>query len=111
MTFSRATLSDQERVTLTAGVSNRAGGSRQRARDARDRRTPDREALGDRRSDASGSALFAPFTLAETALRGTVRAGSDPLAADNTFHFVLPPSEPLSVLLVDEGDRATRAST
>ena len=38
-------------------------------------------------------------------MRGTVHAGTDPLPADNTFHFVLTPSQPVSVLVVDGGDR------
>ena len=39
-------------------------------------------------------------------VRGSVRAGTDPLPADNTFHFVLAPSEPVSLVIVDSGDRA-----
>ena len=37
---------------------------------------------------ASTSVTFAQFTLAEANVRGTVRAGTDALPADNTFHFV-----------------------
>ena len=39
-------------------------------------------------------------------MRGSVKAGTDPLPADNTFNFVVTPSEPVSVLVVDSGDRA-----
>jgi hypothetical protein len=46
---------------------------------------------------------FAPFTLSGPNVRGLVRAGTDPLPADNTFHFVLTPSEPVSLLVVDNG--------
>src|SRR5206468_3226875 len=35
-----------------------------------------------------------------------VLAGSDPLIADNTFHFVLTPSEPVSLAIVDALDRS-----
>jgi hypothetical protein len=41
-----------------------------------------------------------------TTVRGNVRAGSDPLIADNTFHFVLAPSEPVSLAIVDALDRS-----
>jgi hypothetical protein len=54
---------------------------------------------------ASASVAFAPFTLAEANVRGTVRAGTDALPADNTFYFVLAPSAPVSVLIVESGDR------
>src|SRR5207249_10749519 len=49
---------------------------------------------------------FAPFTRAAANVRGNIRAGSDPLIADNTFHFVLAPSAPVSLLIVDAADRS-----
>jgi hypothetical protein len=52
---------------------------------------------------ASASVAFTQFTLAEPNVRGAVRAGDDPLPADNAFHFVLAPSAPLSILVVDSG--------
>jgi hypothetical protein len=52
-------------------------------------------------ANTSASIAFAPFTLAEPAVRGTVRAGSDDLPADNAFHFVITPSKPISVLVID----------
>ena len=58
-------------------------------------------------ANASTSVTFAPFTLAEPGVRGVVKAGTDPLPADNTFDFVLAPSAPVSVLVVDGGDRGT----
>ena len=57
-------------------------------------------------ANASASISFAPFTLAEPTVRGMVKAGSDPLAADNTFDFVLSPSKPMSVLIIDSPDAA-----
>jgi hypothetical protein len=39
-------------------------------------------------------------------VRGSIRAGADRLPADNAFHFVLAPSEPVSLVVVDSGDRA-----
>jgi hypothetical protein len=56
---------------------------------------------------ASASVVFAPVSLAGSPMRGAVRAGSDSLASDNTFHFVIGPSQPLSVLVIENGDRAS----
>ena len=49
---------------------------------------------------------FTQFTLSSPNVRGSVRAGTDPLPADNSFHFVLAPSEPVSLVVVDSGDRS-----
>src|SRR5262249_55945761 len=52
---------------------------------------------------ASTSVSFTQFTLTGPNTRGTVRAGSDPMPADNAFHFVLTPSEPVSLVIIDSG--------
>jgi hypothetical protein len=46
---------------------------------------------------------FTQFTLSGPNVRGAVRAGTDALPADNVFHFVLNPSEPVSIAIVDNG--------
>jgi hypothetical protein len=56
---------------------------------------------------ASTSVVFTPFTLAEANVRGAVRAGTDALPADNIFHFVLAPSEPVSLVVIDSGVQAS----
>ena len=58
-------------------------------------------------ANASASVTFAPFTLAAPGVSGVVKAGTDPMPADNAFHFVLDPSLPVSVLVVDGSDRGT----
>ena len=40
-------------------------------------------------------------------MSGVIKAGTDPMPADNTFSFVLDPSAPVSVLVVDGSDRGT----
>jgi len=107
LTFSRAEFSGQERITVTAGVMNRNAAAAPRVPvsleiEGRTLETID-ASVG---ANASGSISFAPFTLAEPTVRGTVKAGSDPLAADNTFNFVLSPSKPISVLIIDSPDAA-----
>ena len=105
--FARASFSGQERITVTAGVSNTGGGAANQVpvsleiegRQMESR--PTTVAAG-----ASASVSFQQFTLAEPAVRGTIKAGSDDFAADNAFHFVLTPSQPVSVLVIENGDRA-----
>jgi hypothetical protein len=109
MTFARAEFSGQERITVTAGLTNRnaAPATVPVSLEIEGRQL---EALNTTvGANASASVSFAPFTLAEPSVRGTVKAGSDALAADNAFHFVLAPSQPISVLVIDSGD-ASNAS-
>src|SRR5262245_11206941 len=49
----------------------------------------------------SGSVTFAPFTVASRNMRASVKLPSDALARDNVFHFVVSPSEPVRVFVVD----------
>jgi hypothetical protein len=101
LSFARASFSGQERITVTAGVVNRGN-------------TPvnglttvlevDGQTIESKpvtiAANSSASVSFAAFTLSAAYLRGTVRAGTDPLPQDNAFHFVLTPSRPVSVLVV-----------
>jgi hypothetical protein len=104
VTFARAEFSGQERITVTAGITNRSA----QAADVpvtleiegRQLETV-KTTVG---ANASASVSFAPFTLAEPAVRGNVKAGTDPLPSDNTLHFVLTPSQPVSVLVINSGD-------
>jgi hypothetical protein len=107
VSFSRASFSGQERITITAGVQNTGTTAASQVPvsleiDGRLMETkPATVPPG-----ASASVSFQQFTLAEPAVRGTVKAGTDDLAADNAFHFVLTPSQSVSVLVIDNGDRA-----
>ena len=108
VTFARSSFSDQERVAVTAGITNRG--------DAPLTAVPVTLSVDGRElqieqvsvaAHASASVTFAPFTLAEANVSGAVRAGTDPLPADNTFYFSLAPTAPLAVLIVDGNDRGT----
>jgi hypothetical protein len=99
----RALFSGQERVTVTAGVVNRSADAVSNLSvaleiDGRQIQTQN-ASLG---AGQSASVSFAPFTLSEANTRGAVRAGSDPMPQDNVFQFVLGPSRPVSVLVVDQ---------
>ena len=107
VSFARASFEHQERVTVTAGVTNRGDAAVTAlpvtlSVDGRDLQTMPVNVA----AHASTPVTFAPFTLSEANVRGVVHAGTDPLAADNAFHFVLAPSAPVSVLVVDGGERA-----
>jgi Aerotolerance regulator N-terminal/von Willebrand factor type A domain len=109
--FSRASFSGQERITVTAGVVNRSAAPVNNLAMSLeiDGRQVDAKPAAVA-ANSSTSVSFAPFTLAEANLRGTVRAGTDALPQDNAFHFVLTPGRPVSVLVVatkeNSGDRS-----
>jgi hypothetical protein len=104
VTFGRAHFSGQERIAVTAGLTNKGD---EALKDIPVSLTVDGHELETLRAavapHASASVTFAPFTLSGPNVRGFVRAGSDPMPSDNTFHFVLTPSEPVSLLVVDNG--------
>jgi hypothetical protein len=102
LTFNRAEFSGQERITVSAGIMNRSQAAAPNVPvvlevEGRQLETIN-ASIG---ASTSASIAFAPFTLAEPAVRGTVRAGSDDLPADNAFHFVIAPSKPIAVLIID----------
>ena len=104
VSLARSTFSNQERVTVTAGLINRT-----------DRpvaaTTVALEVAGlpiatkplAIEPGASTSVTFDAFTVSNRNMRGTVRVGDDGLAADNTFNFVVSPVTPLRLTLIDRG--------
>ena len=107
VTFARSAFSGQERVAVTAGLANKGDAP---AKDIPVVLTVDGHEIETKTATigahASSSVTFATFTVAEANIRGSVKAGTDPLPADNTFHFVVSPSEPVSVAVLENGDRA-----
>jgi hypothetical protein len=104
LTFGRTHFANQERVVVTAGLSNKGD---EPMKDVPVTLTVDGHEIETVKASvpahASSSVNFGAFTLAGPNVHGIVKAGSDPLPADNTFHFVLTPSEPVSLLIVDNG--------
>ena len=107
VSFARSIFSGQERVTVTAGLSNKGD---QALRDVPVTLTVDGHEIETGRATvaahASSSISFTQFTLASANVRGVVRAGSDPMPADNSFYFALTPGEAVSVVVVNGGDRS-----
>jgi hypothetical protein len=106
VTFARTAFSGQERVAVTAGITNKGDSTASvpvvLSVDGLEIETKTASVA----AHSSASVTFAPFTAAEANVRGSVRAGTDPLPADNTFHFVVSPSAPVSVAIVESGERS-----
>ena len=108
VSLARSTFSNQERVAVTAGVTNRTDR-------AVNGQTLTLEVAGlpaatrpiQLEPGASTSVTFDPVTISGPNMRGTVRASDDALAADNAFHFVLSPTQPVRVTVVDRGNAAS----
>ena len=112
VTFARGTFSGQERIAVTAGITNRGpiAISDLPVTLEIDGRTIETQPVGVA-PNASASVSFAPFTLGEPNVKGIVRAGSDQLPQDNAFEFVLTPGRPVPVLVIDSRDsRGVRAA-
>jgi hypothetical protein len=102
VTFGRASFSGQERITVTAGVTNRSGVpivSLPVTLEI-DGHTIDTKPVSIA-PNASASVAFTQFTLADSNVKGIVRAGSDALPKDNAFYFVLTPGRPVAVMVID----------
>ncbi len=110
LVIQRATFSNEERATIAVGLMNRSASA---VTNQPVRLEMDGRAIATRNvtiaPNASGSVTFDPVTVAEANLRGVIRAGSDALARDNDFYFVLSPSRTLSVLLVHADGRPADA--
>jgi hypothetical protein len=104
VSLQRSRFANQERVSVTAGITNRsetavtnqpvtllAGGLQVAAK------------TFSVEGGASTSVTFDAFTIAGRNYKGTVKLADDALIADNTFNFVVSPSEPVHVVLVDRG--------
>ncbi len=104
VSLARSTFANQERVVVTAGVSNR---SEQRVAGASATLEMGGLPIGTRpltlEPGASASVTFDPVTIGGRNMRGTVELSADALAADNLFHFVLSPAEPVRVAVLDRG--------
>lgn len=106
----RAPFSGAERVTITVGLSNRGAdpvASLPVVLEI-DGRAVETRPIG-LEPNASGSVTFEPVTLAESNVQGVIRAGTDLLPQDNNFFFVLSPTRPVSVLIVQGDDASSRA--
>ena len=104
VTFARSSFSNQERVTVTAGVANKSVTAATNIPVSLEIDGQVIETLSTNvGANASASVSFSPFTLASPSAHGVVKAGTDPMPADNTFDFIVAPSQSVSILIVDGG--------
>jgi hypothetical protein len=107
VTFLRTPFSGEERVAVTAGLTNRSARelTNQSVRLEINGRTVDTRAvtIG---AHASAAVTFPPQTV-DVPQRASVVAGEDQLPIDNRFDFILAPSRPLPVLIIQPDGAAT----
>ena len=104
VSLQRSRFANQERVTVTAGITNRsetAVSNQPVTLEAGGLQVATKTFSVD--GGASTSVSFDPVTIGGRNYKGTVRLGEDALIADNSFNFVVSPSEPVHVILVDRG--------
>jgi hypothetical protein len=104
VSLERTTFSNQERVSVTAGVLNHGSRAIERLDvsleiDGRPIQTRQVKVEG----NGSASTTFDPLTLASPIVRASVRIAPDKLERDNVFHFVMSPGKPVRVLLAQRG--------
>lgn len=101
VTFSRARFASEERVAVTAAIANRGTAPVVNVPvvleiDGLDVATS-RTTLT---PGVTNAVTFPAFTLAQSFVRGRVKAGTDALASDNEFLFVLSPARPAPVMVM-----------
>jgi hypothetical protein len=108
ISLQRSTFSEQDRVTVTGGVTNHAAKAASNVELTLeiDGRAVQTEHVSVE-PNSSASVTFAPFTPAAKNTRGTVRIAADALPLDNAFNFTVSPKEPLRII-VAERPGATR---
>jgi hypothetical protein len=108
VSLQREQVSGQDRVTVTAGVLNRADeriGNVAVSLEVDGHVAETMQVTLEPR--AAGSVVFKPVILTSPNTRGTVRIGDDALTRDNAFHFVLSPPRPVPLAIVN-GPRGSR---
>jgi hypothetical protein len=108
VSMTRSTFSNQERVAITAGVINRS--ERPVTGAAINLEVSGLPVASKPLNIEPGSAAsvtFDPVTINARNMRATVRTSDDALAADNTFNFVLSPTQPVRLALIDRGGAAS----
>jgi hypothetical protein len=108
VTFSRSAFSDQQRMVVTAGITNR---TEQPVTASSITLEVGGLTIGTKpvavEGGGSTSVAFDPFTVTGKNMRASVKLADDALAVDNTFNFVVSPIEPVHITVVDRGTAAS----
>jgi len=100
VSLQRSTFSEQDRVTVTGGVTNH--GSKPVSNLEVSLEVDGRVVETARVSaepNSSASVTFAPFTPAGRDTRGAIRIANDALPLDNAFFFTVSPKEPIGIVI------------
>jgi hypothetical protein len=102
VSLQRSTFSEQDRVTVTGGVTNHssAAASNVELTLEIDGHAAQTEHVSVE-PNSSASVTFAPFTPAARNTRGTVRIAPDKLVLDNAFNFVVSPKESIRIIIAE----------
>jgi hypothetical protein len=108
VTFTRSFFSDQQRLVVTAGITNRTeqpakGGTATLEVGGLTIATKPVAVDG----GSSTSVVFDAFTVSGRNMRASVRLSDDALAFDNTFNFTVSPIEPVHITVLDRGSAAS----
>jgi hypothetical protein len=107
VSLNRSSFSNQERVAVTAGLANR---SDQRLTNQMVTLSVNGIPVGSKPATlepgAGTTVSFDPFTINSRNMKATVKIADDALNADNVFNFVVSPSEPVRITIVDRGNAA-----
>jgi hypothetical protein len=104
VSLARSTFSDQERVTVKAGLTNhsdRPVSSGTLTLDVEGIKHGTKPVQIEPKS--TQSIEFEPVLVRKGNMKATVTLSPDALAADNTFNFVISPTEPVRVTVIDRG--------
>ena len=108
VTFARSSFNDQQRLVVTAGITNR---TEQPANGSSITLEVGGLTIGTKpvavEGGSSTSVVFDAFTVSGRNMRASVKLAADALAADNTFNFVVSPIEPVHITVVDRGNAAS----
>jgi hypothetical protein len=111
VSIQRATFSEQDRVTVTGGVTNHGPAAVSNLEIVLE---IDGHPVQTQRisvdQNSSTSVTFAAFTPAARDTRGTVKIAGDALAVDNAFHFLVSPKAPLRIVIAERPGAARDAS-
>jgi hypothetical protein len=104
VSLARSTFSNQERVTVTAGLVNRSEQPIANAAIVLEvGGLPPASKPFSLEPGGAASVTFDPFNITGRNLKATVRLPDDALLADNAFNFVVAPAEPLKLAVVERG--------
>jgi hypothetical protein len=109
VSLAHSTFSGQDRLAVTAGLVNRTD---RPVNGLSVKLQVDNLPVGTKsisiEPGATASVTFEPFSVSRKNMRGTVSIDPDALETDNAYHFVVSPSVPLHVALVDRGSPESR---